>query len=179
MWFASKNSCNEKKCAQFSWQVKHTSIQTGCTLKQPCEGGLVFNRKISRAYCLSYFCLERSARCSIDGCTVFCISGEKKADRVNWLYLLIDLFLAVAQNSHNSGDWWLPGEKTWWCQCAVHATPHVGLPGQCVCFCHGKCTIGACCNRVNSSHHVHQDIINVGSECHVVQRDYSYTELPD
>lgn len=96
--------------------------------------GLFFICKISVGLLLVLFLL--GALCKVHhwwAHRVFCIS-EKKTDCVNWLYLLIYLFFAVAQNSHNSGDWWLPGEKTWWCQCAVHVTPNVGLPGQCMLF---------------------------------------------
>lgn len=39
--------------------------------------------------------------------------------------------LLVAQNSHDPGNRWLPGEEAWGCQRAMHITPDVRLPGQC------------------------------------------------
>lgn len=92
--FQKKNACNEKKKkkkhARFSLQVKHTSIQTGCMLKQPCEGGarndegfllglvcFLFARFLW-AYCLSCFCLEHCARCTTDGHTEFSASVKKR-----------------------------------------------------------------------------------------------------
>lgn len=187
MWFASKNSCNEKKCAQFSWQVKHTSIQTGCTLKQLCEGGASNNVGF-----LVWFLITRFP--GLTACLIFAWSavqgaplmgaqfsasvGKKRLTAlIGFIYWLICFWQWHRTPTTQETDGFQvkrPGDVSVRCTLLLMLDYQVS-----VCFCHGKCTVGACCNRVNSSHHVHQDIINVGSECHVVQRDYSYTELPD
>lgn len=40
------------------------------------------------------------------------------------------LSLLVAQDCYNPRDRWVPGEKAWRCECALHCPPDVGLPGR-------------------------------------------------
>lgn len=74
--------------------MKHTSIQTGCMLKQPCEG-----RARNDVGVLVWFLIARFpgltaclifAWSAVQGAplmgTQFSASVEKKVDHVNWLY---------------------------------------------------------------------------------------------